>query len=222
MHHDEDWRVTVTLGEHGHARRLMASLDRRRVERAMHERLGGRVVVSGSDENVYLYADTRAAAEEAAQAARAVLAEDQLEGDVVIHRWHPIEEAWEGPDVPLPATPAQEQAEHQRREEQETAESIESGHAEWEVRIELPDHGDAVALARRLADEGRPVVRRWRYVFVGSNDEEDANELAQRLARELGEGATVHAEPGGAMVWQSIGGSSFTVVSRGILGGLAG
>ena len=40
----------------------------------------------------------------------------------------------------MPTTPEALEAEREARLERQTRESVESGHAEWEVRIELPDH----------------------------------------------------------------------------------
>ena len=99
-----------------------------------------------------------------------------------ILRWHPVEEQWEDASAPLPETADQLEAEHQRREQQEAEERATEGYAEWEVRIDLPSHGDAVALAERLEAEGiAPIVRRWKYILIGAATEDDARALAERL-----------------------------------------
>ncbi len=66
-----------------------------------------------------------------------------------------------------------------------------------------PSHGDAVALAERLEAEGIPVTRRWTYLLVGAASQEDASELAERLAAEGPERMKVQVQPGGEMVWEA-------------------
>ncbi len=211
----DDWRVTVTLRPE-HAGRIRRALHEAEVELEAAERLSGRVIVGGQEETgvVYLYAATREGAREAGRFAAGLLAEHGLDGDVAIHRWHPVEERWESPDVPLPATDAQLAAEHERLEQDEAAESEELGAALWEVRIELLSHHEAKALAGRLEPD-HSVVRRWKYLLVGAGNEAQAKEFAERLKGELPPGSTLHVEPSGALVWEAMPANPFAV-----LGGL--
>jgi hypothetical protein len=94
------------------------------------------------------------------------------------------------------------QAEHERLQEREAAESLEKGRAEWEVRIELPTHEDTLALAERLEAESVPVVRRYTFLLAGALNEDDAHALAKRLEAEAPQGARIHVEPGGGLVWE--------------------
>ncbi len=135
-----------------------------------------------------------------------------MRGEFKLDLWHHVEEEWEDASVPLPASPQEKQAEHERREQQETAESQASGLAEWEVRIEFDSHHDAVALAERLRQEGfERVVRRWKYLLVGTADEDDARALAERLKAQAPAAATIHVEPGGGMAWQLMPRNPFAV-----------
>jgi len=126
-----------------------------------------------------------------------VLARHGITAGSAVHRWHPIEERWETPDVPVPRTAAERQAEHQRLVDAETAEVQATGKAQWEVRVELGSHRQAVALARKLEGEGRAVVRRWRFLIVGAADEDEARELAGQIRQEAPPGATVTVERAG-------------------------
>jgi hypothetical protein len=97
----------------------------------------------------------------------------------------------------MPRTEAEVQAEHQRLEDAETAESVSTGIAQWEARAEFPSHREAVELARKLRSEGRTVVRRWKFLVVGANNEDDAHELAEQIRREAPPDTTVRAEHSG-------------------------
>ena len=132
-------------------------------------------------------------------------------GGFVLHRWHPIEEEWEAADVPLPSDAADREHEREHLDAEETAESRASGYAEWEVRLDLPSHDEAVELARLLESEGVPTTRRWTYLLVGAGNREDAQELARRLKAEAPKGTEIHVQPGGEMAWQVMPANPFAV-----------
>ena len=71
--------------------------------------------------------------------------------------------------------------EHQLLMESETEQSRATGRAAWQVRIELPSHREAVQLAGRLRAEGRPVIRRWKYLILGADNEDEAGALAEMI-----------------------------------------
>jgi hypothetical protein len=196
----DDWRVTATLHDEAHAGRAVQALREHEVEDDVRRRLGHRVVVSADGPDVFLYADTEDAAREADRVIREVLARRDLDADFALDRWHPVEEEWENASATLPQTAEQRQTEHERLEEEETRESLATGHAQWEVRVELPSHHDAVELAERLSAEGRPVIRRWKFLILGANDEDDADSLARLIQQEAPEGASVHAEELGPLL----------------------
>jgi len=223
----DDWRVTVALPAEEHSGRVIASLAETEVEKDVRTALGERIVVGGGDDPgvVYLYTGTREAAREAERVVRGIVAEHGLDADYAIHRWHPEEERWEPEDVTLPTTEAEHEAEHERLEEDESEESDELGEALWEVRIELDSHRDAVAMADRIESEADDllagytisVVRHWKYLLIGADNEDQAREIAEQLRSQLPDGAELKVEPSGALVWQSVKVSPFAV-----LGGLSG
>jgi hypothetical protein len=131
-------------------------------------RLGHSIAVGAGGSRIFLYAGTEVAAREAARVARDVLAEHHFQAGFAIHRWHPLEERWEDPGVAMPRTEDERQAEHQRLLEDETAESLATGAAQWEVRADFPSHQEAVAVAP-LRSERLPVIRRWKFLVVGAN-----------------------------------------------------
>jgi len=195
-----DWRVTISLSGPAHVERAKRSLSEHEVEEHVHRRLGRNIAVGAGDSQIFLYAGTEITARQAEQAARDVLAQHDIQADFALHRWHSIEEEWENPDVAMPQTEAERQAEHQRLEDEETAESLATGIAQWQARVELPSHHQAVALAGKLRSEGRAVVRRWRFLVVGANNEDEARELAEQIRQGAAPGATVHAERADAFV----------------------
>jgi hypothetical protein len=190
-----DWRVTISLPDKAHVERARNSISEKEVEQDVRRRLGRSIVVGAGDSQVYLYAGTEIAANEALRTARDVLGRLGIEAEFAVHRWHPIEEEWQSLDVAMPRTEAERQAEHQRLEEAETAESLAAGTAHWQARAELGSHREAVALADKLQGEGYPVVRRWRFLIVGANDDDDAQALAEHMRQEAPPDAQVTAEP---------------------------
>jgi hypothetical protein len=217
----DDWRVTIAMdpGDEGLTSRALEAVREHDVEHEARKRLGGRVAVSRDDDRIFLYADTEAAAREAAGLVSTLLAEHglALESGVAIDRWHPVEERWEDATVALPSTAAEREAEQERRDADEDAEARASGEAPWEVRIEFAEHDDATAFADRLEQEGYEVVRRWTFLLIGADDEDAARELAERIRQEAPSGAQIEVEPGSGPVWDVYGNNPFA-----FFGGLAG
>jgi len=149
-----DWRVTISLSGQANVEQARQSFSEKEVEQDVRGRLGHNIVVGAGDSQIYLYAGTELAAREAERTAREVLGELGIEAEFALHRWHPIEEEWQSPDVAMPQTEAERQAEHQRLEAAETVESLDFGSAQFQARAELPSHRDAVALADKLQAEG--------------------------------------------------------------------
>jgi hypothetical protein len=191
---DDDWRVTLSVS-HPQTGPPLSPLSQ--VEEDIRRQVGRGVGVGAGEDQIFLYAGTEAAAGEAERTGRDVLARTGIAAESAVHRWHPIEERWETPDVPMPQTAAERQAEHQRLVEAETAESLATGQAQWEVRVELGSHRQAVALARKLEGEGRAIVRRWKFLLAGATNEDEANELAEQLKREVPADAVVKVELAG-------------------------
>jgi hypothetical protein len=197
---DDDWRVTVTLHDEAHVGRALQSLREHEVEDDVRQRLGHRVAVSADGARIFVYAGTEDAAREADQVVRQVMAQRGLGAGFALDRWHPDEEEWQDADIALPQTDEQREAEHEHLEADETRDSLATGHAQFEVRVELPSHREAVALAGRLQAEGRPVIRRWKFLVLGANDEDDARSLAEVIAREAPADASVQVEEVGDLL----------------------
>jgi hypothetical protein len=213
----EDWRITVDLAEEADASSLVHELERTELPDERRVRLGDRVAVSSDEGVVFLYADTEDVAREANALLRETLDRLGMEAETSLARWHPVEQRWEDPEVPLPRTEDEWQAEHERLQEREAAESRETGEAAWEVRVELPDHEATDELADRLEGEGVPLVRRWTYLLVGAANEDEARALAARLRDEAPAGSRVEVEPGGRLAWEVAPRNPFA-----IFGGLGG
>jgi hypothetical protein len=195
-----DWRVTVTLRDASHADRVLESMREHEVADDVRHRLGGRVAVSTDGPRIFLYAGSENAAGEANRVVRDIAAQHGLPAEFSLDRWHPIEEEWESADAAMPQTGEQRAAEHERLEDDETRESLHTGHALWEVRVELASHHAAVELAGRLKAEGHPVIRRWTLLVLGANDSDDAETLAQAVRREAPADAKVETQEMGPLV----------------------
>jgi hypothetical protein len=57
----------------------------------------------------------------------------------------------------------------------------------------MPSRRAAVELAERLREEGYVVVRRWKYLVLGANNEDEASELAESVKREAPASVSVEA-----------------------------
>jgi hypothetical protein len=193
----DDWRVTITVSGETGAGQAHQSFSLRQAEQDIRGQVGRGIAVGAGDGQVFLYADTETAARDAERVARDVLAGHGIAAESAVHRWHPIEEQWEDPGLPMPQTKAEREAEHQRLADAETAESHATGIAQWDVRVELGSHRQAVALARKLESEGRAVARRWKFLLVGASNEDEARELAGQIRQQAPPGTAVIVEQAG-------------------------
>ena len=203
----DDFRIAVEFQDEGSILHFGRSLREREFEKELREQLGDGVIVSRDGSEVFLYASTPEQARAAETAVREVLEHQDFDAEVSpVERWHPVEERWEDTSVPLPQSGAEVAAEQAREEADEARESRDLGYAEWEVRVDLPTHADAVALAERLESEGiSPLVRRWKYLLIGTATDDDARALAERIRAEAPAGADVKAEPSATIGWEATG-----------------
>jgi hypothetical protein len=178
----DGWRVCIAFGV---VPRGLHSF-RRALIPAVGSRLGDQVTVSSSTTRIFLYAPSIGLAEEAAQVAREVLAQRDISAPVRTEFWSPRDQKWrdaaDGPpaEPAEPADPAAQQ--HADRQEAERKRSVTTGVAAWQVRVEVPSHGDVIALAEYLAAQGWRVRRHPRSLIVWANCEDDAKGLGQALS----------------------------------------
>jgi hypothetical protein len=187
MAHD-DWRIRIELPG-GHERLLeRLGLVDSDAEDLAEELREARLAVTHDDDTVFVYADSAGQAERARAVVEKELGEEGLEArEVRIEHWLADEDRWD--DEPPGPTVDEEVASR--------------GYAPWEVRVECDSHGAARELAEQLEREGWSVVRRFRYMIVGAESREQAEELAKRLH------GTV--EPGGEVVWEVLPTRPFSV-----------
>jgi hypothetical protein len=179
---DDDWRIRIEVAEEEHATGLLERLagDLGSEARELAKDLAShRLAVSRDGQTVFVYAPTRAAAE---QALAVVKAELQAQGFAAVasgvEHWLDEEDRWD--DEPKGETWEEEE--------------LDRGFAPWEVRLERPSRQEARELAERLEAEGYKPERRFHYVFVGAASREDAEALASRLHGEVEGGGEVVRE----------------------------
>ena len=190
----DEFRVEVDLDDDERGSSLEERLRALDLDDDARKRLGGRVLVTRDGSRLFLYAASEAQASEAAEVVRSLAEADELTAEIRVTRWHPVEEAWKDVSIPLPRTPAEEDAEYAAREAAEAEEAQVEGEYDWHVIVRLSGRDEAGDLARRLRAEGLSVARRWRYVVVGVLTDERAEELAERLRSELPQDAEVSVE----------------------------
>ncbi len=192
----DDWRIRVELQpEHagGFLSRLGGGLGSRARDLAK-ELEADKLAVSRDDDTLFVYAATRAQARQAQQIVEAELDEAGIEPlTVKVEHWLAGEERWD--DEPKGETWEEE--------------VVDEGYSPWEVRVECPSHEAAEQLADQLEQEGQSVARRWKYLVVGADSEEEAKALATRLHGEV--------EAGGEIVYEAMPHNPFA-----IFGGLGG
>ena len=189
----DDYRIRVELEEE-HAHGLLSRLGLGSKADELVEDLERRLVVSHDDGELFVYASSPQEAERARAIVESELAEEGLEATVgPIEHWLHDEERWD--DEPPEPTPDEE--------------LLEEGIAPWEVRVECASRVEAEELADQLQAEGYGVLRRFRYLVVGTDTREDAEALAERLHGEV--------EPSSAYVWENAPQNPFVV-----FGGLGG
>ena len=182
---DDEFRVEVELDDEEHGYSTGERLRALDLDDEAQERLGSIVMVTRDGSKLFLYTATEAHAREAERVVRGLVEADELTAEIAVTRWHPVEESWKDASIPLPATPEEERGEYAAREAAEILEAELEGGYDWHVLVRLPRRDDAVVLAERLAAEGLPVRRRWRYLIADAVTEERAQELADRLRSEL-------------------------------------
>jgi hypothetical protein len=191
---DDGFRVEVSFDDEEHGTSLGERLRAMKPDDQVRERLGPGVMVTRDSSNLFVYTASEEAAREAERVTRDLVDEDGLTADIRVKRWHPIEEEWKDAALPLPTTPAEEEAEYAAREAAEAAEAEREGVFDWYVVAHLPGRGAAEALEAELHADGLAPHRRWRYVTVGVLTEERAQELVERLQADLPDDADVRIE----------------------------
>jgi hypothetical protein len=190
----DEFRVEVDLDDDEHGYSLRERLKALDLDDEARERLGRAVIVSRDGSRLFLYAATEQQARAAERVVRDLIEAEGLTAEVRVTRWHPIEEAWKDASLPLPQTEEERRAEYARREAAEAAEAQAEGEYDWHVVAHAPGRDEAFELEQRLANEGIPVARRWRYVVAGALTEERAHELARRIRVESPPGTEVSVE----------------------------
>ncbi len=187
----DEWRVEVTLDEEQHGDSLSEGLRNLQIDDEARKRIGGSVIVTRDGSSLYVYAWHEESAREAERVIRELMEEDQLVGEVRLMRWHPLADEWKDAAEPLPEDEAAAAEELRAHEEEVRRER--RGHREhpWEVVIDLPGLRDTLSLAEKLHKEGLAVKRRFRYLLVGADSEDQAIELGKRLESEVPEGSHV-------------------------------
>jgi hypothetical protein len=180
----DDWRVRIAFGVLPRGRRAF----RQALIPAVGSRLGDQVTVSSSKTQIFVYAPSIGLADQAAQVARELLVLHDVDVPVRTEFWSQREQQWldaddpsAGPAAQRPADPPEAQR-HADRQEAERKRSVMTGVPAWQVRIEVPSHRDAIALAGHLAAQGWRVRRRPRSVIVSANCEDDAKGLGRALS----------------------------------------
>jgi hypothetical protein len=191
---NDEWRLQVDPQNPSHAQALTERLEARELEHNLSNAFHDRVIVSCDDTRVFLYAGSREQAESARELLLSLAQQHGWELSLELKRWHPTAEEWEDPDKALPADEGARDAEREALMAVERKQTEETGHPEFEVRVDLPSRHDAVRFSEQLRKEGLPAVHRWKFLLVGVTDEDMAKKLAERIEDEAPAGSQVRVE----------------------------
>ena len=188
---DDDWRIRIEVEEEEHATglldRLTGDLDQEARELAK-DLESHRLAVSRDGDTVFVYAATRAAAEQAHLVVEAELRAHGIQARTSrVEHWLDAEDRWD--DEPPGETWEEEE--------------LDRGFAPWEVRVECASRDEADELAKQLESEGYKPERRFHYLIVGTASREDADTLAARLHGDV--------EAGGEVVWETTPANPFAI-----------
>jgi hypothetical protein len=214
---NDDWRLQVDPRDPSHTQALTERLEARELEHDLSDAFHDRLIVTREDARVFLYAGSKEQAESARELLLSLAQQHGWELDLELKHWHPAAEDWEDPDKPLPADDGARVGEHEALIAAERKQVEATGRPEFEVRVDLPSHHDALQLVERLRSEGLLPVHRWKYVLVGATDEDNAKALAERIEAEAPPGSEVKAEGTWQAVYAERPANPFA-----ILGGLGG
>jgi hypothetical protein len=214
---NDEWRLQIDVQGERDAGSLTERLSAAELEHELSEAFHDRLIVSGDGPRVFVYAGTREQAERARNLIGDLAKAHSWDLAIELTHWHPEAERWEGPELPLPASDAARVAEHEELIAAEREQLAATGEPEFEVRVDLPSHREAVRFAERLRAEGLPSVRRWKYLVVGAADEDSARALATRLEGEAPSGSKVVVEGSGQVAYAERPANPFAV-----FGGLGG
>ncbi len=214
---NDEWRLQIEVQGERDAGSLTERLAAAELEHELSEAFHDRLIVSGDGPRVFVYAGSRDQAERARDLIAKLAGVHGWDLTTELTHWHPEAEEWEDPELPLPANDAARVAEHEERIATERKELAERGEPEFEVRVDLPSHREAVRFAELLRAEGLPAVRRWKYLVVGAADEDSAKDLAGRLEGEAPAGSKVTVEGSGQIAYAERPANPFAV-----FGGLGG
>jgi hypothetical protein len=207
----EQWRVAIMLGDAAGAGRSGLMRCKRDLAREMDRtgvvvvgvpssgfiaRLGASLAVgsllrSSAESPLSAFTGDRATAEAAAQVAREVTGRHGLAARVSVECWRPVKKLWEDASA-VSKLDLAEEYDYLQREDRRV--SARTGVAQWQVRVKLRTHSDAVTLAQRLSSEGHQVDRRWTSVLASAHTRDDALRLAERVQLYVPSAAEVVAE----------------------------
>jgi hypothetical protein len=172
---DQEWRVEVNLDDERRGYKLGERLRAHDLDDEARERLGGGAIVTRDGPRLYVYTTSVAAAREAERVLHELVDADRLTADIGVTRWDEERDAW---------------LDAERGDVVEDPRAGEEG-PEYFVLVESEDQAVLETLARRLQEEGRPIELRRGMLLVGSFDDEEVQELAERLRQEVGAKASV-------------------------------
>jgi hypothetical protein len=185
----ENWRLAIDLRDDGHARALIDRLEAVELEHDLSTSFNDQVFLDRHGAEVRAYTRDLIQAGKVDELVKSLAEKHGWHIETQLFEWDEAEVEWVATSKDI-SRDARHRAAHQKVIADERASSLAHGYPDYEVKVECPSHHDVLALVETLSQENIPTAHRWRYLVIGTNDEDQGNQLAERVLREAPEGTT--------------------------------
>jgi hypothetical protein len=185
----ENWRLAIDLREDGHARALIDRLEAVELKHDLASSFHDQVFLDRHGAEVRAYSSDQVQAEKVEELVNSLADKHGWQIETKLFEWDEAETEWVATSKDI-SHDARHGAAHKKVISDERASSLAHGYPDWEVKVECPSHHDVLALSETLTKENISNAHRWRYLVIGALDEDQANQLAERVRKEAPEGTT--------------------------------
>ncbi len=177
-HPDLDYRLSVRFESGGHAHRLFSALKTRGAAGLAANRVGNGLIAEHDGEWLRIYAPSADALGRGQAIVASVLEAEGVRAEEQAEHRAPESGGWE--QIELPPAPAQEMALISEHHDKGPWGS-EAEPSRVQIHFELASRHDAQAFATQLAEDGYDVHQAESFLYILTDDTNQAHQLAEEL-----------------------------------------